>query len=136
MLSNPQPAAAALVDLVDEGQVLVALVPGDLVDAEGHDVGAVDAGATPDDGHGDGASDTILGDAADRGGLLQEEVLGPAGEGPAEGLAAGVLSVGPRHAFDLDPATTSAADGARGVREEDEQAIEGVSWNRRVGRRS
>ena len=122
LLADPQQAAAAGVELVDEGQVAMAGLPGDLVDADGGHAVQADASAAPSHGHGHGAMHGVPGGGEDAGRVLPREALGPAGEEPAEGLGRALLAVGPRHLLDLGRAAARAVHAAPGVDQEGRQA--------------
>ena len=94
-----------IVDLVDEGHVVVAKGVGDLVDADGGDSFETETvGQAVVHRPFDAAKHGVPLGVELEGGLLPTEMFGPLGQEKAERVGALVFSIGPRNQFDGDAA--------------------------------
>ncbi len=110
--ANEEQALETVIDLVDEGQVMMAQTVGDLIDADGVD-GAEDAVLEAIIDHPlDGAADRVPGSAKGLGGLRPGQYPGPAAQEEAEDVASPFLAGGPGDLFDHDPPAVLAIDPA------------------------
>ncbi|AWP23865.1 hypothetical protein C4901_11445 [Acidiferrobacter sp. SPIII_3] len=93
----------ALVDLIHEREEL-ALLPIDLVYAEGRDAGEIQAFAAPDHGHLHGAKDAFPAGLKAPRDHLPAQQLSPAGEKPGKALRDGTFAQGPWQILDVNAA--------------------------------
>src|SRR3989454_1384067 len=121
---DPQETLGALVDLVDEGQVVVPETPLDLVNADRHDSPQVPVRQPPLDGHLHGPADVLPAGAEGFCDLLPRQSLGPHGKEPSVGVRELTLALGPGHHLHCYTAPL-AVHSTRSVGEEDDDLPEG-----------
>src|SRR5690606_32332235 len=89
LLAYPQQPLAVAVDLVDQGQILVPLLPGDFVNPNGAYTAKVPVLTSPLHSHLHRAKDTLPRGAEHLGGLFPTQTLRPTGQEPTHGLCQG-----------------------------------------------
>lgn len=104
VLDDADEASRTIVDLVDEGHVVVAKGVGDLVDADGGDSFETAVGQAVVHRPFDTAKHGVPLGVELEGGLLPTEMFGPLGQKKAEHVGALVFSIGPRNQLDGDAA--------------------------------
>src|SRR5690606_21466076 len=107
--SNPEQSSATLVQLIDQGEVLVPLLPRQLVDADCGDSVEVSVGFAPLDGEPHRSKDGSPARAEATRRLGPAQHLGPRRQEPREGSRHRRLAVAPRQQLDLDPASWAVA---------------------------
>ncbi len=90
--------------LVDQREVVVPALPGDLVDADGAHPVEAHVGSTPCDSHFHGTKHAVPRTAEHLGHFLPAQAPRPAGEKPGIGVGQLMFAGGPRHALDLHAA--------------------------------
>ena len=100
--TDPQQSLPSRVDLVDQGQVPMAVLPLDLVDADRFDAVQVHVGAAPLHGHRDRAKDVIPRRVERPRDLAPTQALRPTSQEPRIGGRQRVFPLRPRHGFDAD----------------------------------
>ena len=107
--------ARAVVDLVDEGHVVVAFGVGDFVDADGGDEVEAAVGETVLDDPLNAAKDAVPFGVKHPGAVFPTEQAGPLGEEDAKVVGEAVFAAGPGHGFGDDAFAVAAIDAAHGV---------------------
>ena len=119
--SDPQEASSMDIDLIHQGQVPMAFLPGDLIDADGSDAGEIHVLPSPVDGHLDSQKHGVPLGGKGLSRLLPGETLRPSRQKPGKRFRHGTFgSVGkrPRHRLHPDPASTTI-DPTRRIHQED-----------------
>ena len=116
ILPDPEQPAQAGVDLVDDGEELVALVPQHFIHPDGGHVVQRTVRQSPRDGHLDGAEHALPGGVERVGNLGPTQALRPAGQKPRIRGRRVALALGPGHRFHHD-AARRARDPAHRVDE-------------------
>lgn len=124
IFDDSQQALGSVVDLIDEGHVVVAESVGDFIDAEGGDAVQIPVFEAIIDDPFDGTADVVPGSVEAGGGFFPAEDLCPGGEEAAECVAASVLALRPGDALDFD-AAAGAVDATHGVGEGDWDVVDG-----------
>ena len=101
---NPQQPLHAVIDLIDQRQIVVAMLPLNLVHTDGLNVLQILMCYSPENRVFYGAKYVFPGRGERIRHLLPGEPLGPAGQEPAIRNRELVFAVGPRHLFHLHPA--------------------------------
>src|SRR2546422_1144355 len=122
--ADPEQAAAARVELVDQGDVPVSAPAGELVDAGRRDPREVPMRQPPPHGHGHRPEDVVPGGVKDRRDGRPAQALGPCREKPRVGRRELVLALGPGEGLHPHPAAATL-HALPGVQEEDRQAPQG-----------
>src|SRR5512133_981938 len=117
VLSNPQQAFAAVVDLINQGHVLLPLVSRQLVDANRFDAIECHVRSPPSDSRLDCGVHRLPADLKARRRLLPTERLRPTGQEPDQGRGHLALAFCPGNQFNLD-ATEWAVAASRRVDQE------------------
>src|SRR4030095_11855433 len=95
MLADPQQAPGSRIELVDDGQELIALLPGDLVDADRREALQTAVGQAPLDRPRHRPEDRIPTGVEGLGHLFPRQALSPAGKEPDVGLGQPALALSP-----------------------------------------
>jgi len=117
-LDSTEQTLAAVVDLIDEGHVTVALAVGDLIDADGGDALQIPVFEAVSDDPFHRAADSIPFGVEGGGGFFPADASGPCGKEMPVGIATSVLALRPRDGLDLD-AAIGAIHPAHGVGKRD-----------------
>src|SRR5271165_596949 len=120
-LADPEQAGEPLVDLVDQGQVLMAFGVLDFIHPDGADRLQSAMLQTPADDILDGVADLVPRSVERFGGFLPGELTGPAGEKQHIGSGQLVLAIAPGNLLD-DHATVPALDAPHAVQQENQKA--------------
>ena len=123
-LADPQEPRVPGVDLGDQGQVAVPMLPLDLVDAHGLNPRQILVRPAPGDGHGHCAEHAVPAGPKGRRHLAPTQTLRPPGQKPRVGGRQLVFPLRPRHLLDAHMAAGRAVDPAHPIQEEDADAPE------------
>ena len=123
-LADPQEPRVRGVDLVDQGEIPMPVLPLDLVDAHGFNPRQILVRPAPGDGHGHRAEHAVPGGVKGRRHLAPTQPLRPPRQEPRVGGRQLVFSLRPRHPLDAHTAAPRAGDPAHPIQEEDAEAPE------------
>ena len=124
VFAHPEQAFAVFVNLVDHGQVLVAALPLNLVDADGADTLQVQTRSSPGQRHRYGAKNRIPRRVERSRDLGPAQALGPRGKEPRIRIGDSPFACDPRQRFDTNP-TDGTGHAAQGIEEKDRNAPHG-----------
>lgn len=120
--ADPEQAGDTDVDLIDEGEILVAFGVLDLIDADGIDLAEGAVLQAPGDNMLDRVEDLFPGSAKCLRGFLPRQAASPAGQKEHVDGSQSVLAVAPGDLFDDDGVAAAAIDAPHGVQQEDEES--------------
>ncbi len=124
IVPDPKKSLSVLIDLVNQGQVVVSPLPLDLVHADGCDTVEIHVLTAPFDGHLYGTKDLFPARPENLGYLLPAHPLCPSGKKPSIGIGQTMLARSPRNGFDSNT-THGAIHTPHRVNEKDAEAPKG-----------
>jgi hypothetical protein len=124
LLSDPQRTSNMEVDLIDQGQVLVAFGVLDFIDADGIDRTERAVPQSIGDDILDGIEDLVPGSAEGLGGFFPGQPARPTGQKQHVGMGQLVFAIAPGNLLDEHGLAAGARDAPHRVEEEDQEAPE------------